>query len=266
MPHKYAINARLLGDENVLPWTNLGDWSKSSPQQPLSYPQACENLARRLADRLNLNSNDRLLDLGCGQGASLRLWLEQYQLKQLEAVELQAECIQRIKQHLPIVQAVHQLNFLNLKNFEFKKFDVVLCIDAAYHVNLNSFLSSITSVLNSKARVGFHTLMWSDQTLNSNFWQQQQYRYLLKAADVKAKDLNNQAKIVQIMQQVGFEQIEIEDLSEAVFAGFAEYIEQRCQQNKMHVDGLKIAMTAKLCRKLYTDGLVRYVQITAQQK
>ena len=266
MPHKYAIDARLLGDEHELAWTNLGDWSQSRSEQPLSYPQACENLARRLADRLNLTSNDRVLDLGCGQGASLRLWQAQYQIQQLEAVELQAKCVEHIEHYLSSINAIHQLNFLNLKSFEFKKFDVVLCIDAAYHTNLNSFLSSVNSVLNSKARVGFHTLIWSEQYLNSNFWQRQKYRYLLKAADVKAEHLRTAQQTTQLMQQFGFEKTEIEDLSEAVLAGFANYIEQRCPQQQSNWNGLKIAMTAKLCRKLYAEGLLRYVQITATAK
>jgi cyclopropane fatty-acyl-phospholipid synthase-like methyltransferase len=62
-----------------------------------SYPEACQTLATHLADRLQLKSNDRVLDLGCGQGASLLLWQQHYHVQQLCAVELQAECVQRIQ-------------------------------------------------------------------------------------------------------------------------------------------------------------------------
>lgn len=264
-PHKYAIQAKLLGDDAALAWTNLGDWSASCSEKPLTYPQACENLAHRLAQSLNLNSKDRMLDLGCGQGASLQLWQQHYAVQQLEAVELQPNCVFKIQQGLPYLSAIHQLDFLNLKEFEFEKFDVVVCIDAAYHVALNSFLHSVNSVLNSKARLGFHTLMWSDQFLNSNFLRKQRYKMLLKAADVDASQLMTREHLYAALVQAEFEQIEIVDLSEAVLKGFSDYIAEHCPQNVKSIDGFKISMTAKLCQKLYADGLLRYVQITAHK-
>ncbi|MCO4302489.1 SAM-dependent methyltransferase, partial [Acinetobacter baumannii] len=71
------------------------------------------------------------------------------------------------------------------KQFEFKqRFDVVLCIDAAYHSHLNSFLDSVTPILNSKGRLGFHYLMRADSCHNMTMLKEQKHRYLLKAADV----------------------------------------------------------------------------------
>lgn len=264
-PHKYAIQSKLLGDDAELAWTNLGDWSASSADHPLTYPQACENLAHRLAQSLNLNSTDRMLDLGCGQGASLQLWQQHYAVQQLEAVELQPNCVFKIQQRLPQLNAIHQLDFLNLKHYEFEKFDAVVCIDAAYHVALNSFLHSVNSVLNSKARLGFHTLMWSEQFLNSNFLRKQRYRMLLKAADVDTNQLMTREQLYAELTQAAFEQIEIVDLSEAVLKGFSEYIAAHCPQNVKSLDGFKISMTAKLCQKLYAEGLLRYVQVTAHK-
>ena len=264
--HKYAIQAKLLGDDRALAWTNLGDWSVLSPcgSKP-SYPQACESLAHGLAQALTLNSKDRVLDLGCGQGASLQLWQQHYAVQNLEAVELQTACVQQIQQHLPHLNAIHELDFLNLNQFEFKSFDVVMCLDAAYHTNLNSFLTSVKSVLNSKARIGFHTLIWSDEYLNSNFFSKQRYHFLLKAADVNSRDVLTQVQLEQTLKSENFVNIQIQDLSEAVLKGFADYVEHDLVQDLSGVDGLKIAMTAKLCRKLYKDGLLRYVQVTAHQ-
>lgn len=265
--HKYAIRAELLGDCTALPWSNLGDWSGRINQSntKLTYPQACQNLAQRLAQALNLNSKDWVLDLACGHGASLHFWQQHYALEHLEGVELQLSCVQNIQQHLPHLHGIHQLNFLNLKMFEFKKFDVVMCIDAAYHVDLNSFLNSVNSVLNSKARLGFHTLVWSDQYLNSNLIQRKKYHWLLRAADIQGGHLRSKQQLIQQLEQMGFEHIRLQNLSEAVLKGFADYIEQDCPQNLKSLDGLKIALTAKLCRRLYEDGLLHYVQVTAQK-
>ena len=258
--HKYAIDAKRLGDDSLLAWSNLGYWQA----QQHNYPLACQSLADQIAASVQLKSTDRVLDLGCGRGASLLHWLHHYHIKQLSAVELQKDCIQRIQKELPQVKS-YCGSFLNLKSLHFLNlFDVVLCIDAAYHSELNLFLDSVSSVLNSKGRIAFHYLMWSDDWQHCSYLQKQQYRCLLKAADVTWRQLMNGQQLSQTLAQHGFKDIVIQDFSEPVLNGFAQYIEKRPAQNRyFDFAQLKIGMTAKLCRKFYQDGLVRYVQVSA---
>ncbi|WP_180084407.1 cyclopropane-fatty-acyl-phospholipid synthase family protein [Acinetobacter sp. YH12145] len=261
--HKYAINSRLLGDDAELAWSNLGYWDDAKS----SYPAACQKLALYLAESIQLKSTDRVLDLGCGQGASLVFWMEHFQIQNLSAVELQTECVEKIQKNLNSKIKIQQDSFLNLKNiYPQNCMDAVLCIDAAYHSDLNLLLLSIFHVLNSKGRFAFHYLMLSDTFLNLNSLQRLKYQSLLKAADVNLKNLNSKQNLQQQVQQAGFENIQIEDISEFVFQGFADYIqEQKSQMSLSHVDQFKIKMTAKLCEKLYRDGLIRYVQISARK-
>jgi cyclopropane fatty-acyl-phospholipid synthase-like methyltransferase len=262
--HKYAINAKQLGDNAELAWSNLGYWDDATS----SYPAACRQLADQLAQAVALTSNDHLLDLGCGQGASLLYWHQHYQVQHIEAVELQASCVIQIQKYFPQITAIYPQSFLNLKQIPFKQyFDVVLCIDAAYHSNLNSFLDSAGSVLNLKGRLGFHYLMLSEQWLNLNALQQQKYKWLLKAADVNLEHLMTAPLLEQTLQQHDFNDIEIRDISKAVLHGFANYFQylQQLPQQSTGLDAFKIRMTAKLCQQLYQDGLVNYVQISAKK-
>ncbi|WP_288420886.1 methyltransferase domain-containing protein [uncultured Acinetobacter sp.] len=263
IPHKYAIDASSLGDDGELAWTNLGFWKNTQ-----NYPEACRQLADHLAQAVNLNSKDYLLDLGCGQGASLLHWLQHYQPKSMSAVELQAQCVNKIQNLTPEISQIFCGSFLNLKQFKFKQaFDVVMCIDAAYHSSLNSFLDSVTPVLNSNARLGFHYLMRAESCQNMTMLQEQKYRYLLKAADVAWDAVPTEQILRTTLQQQGFTDIQIEDLSEQVLFGFSEYIQK--QQGQFQSRGLanfKIQMTAKLCQQLYQSGYVRYIQITAIKK
>lgn len=255
--HKYAINAEMLGDTAECAWTNLGFWTDTTA----SYPHACQQLAERLAQAVQLQPNDRVLDLGCGQGASLKYWLTHYQIQHLEAVELQPNCVDHIQKQLPQLKAVHCQSFLDLNRNSFSDlFDVVMCIDAAYHSDLNSFLASVSPLLNSKGRLGFHYLMLSDAHLNSK--QKLKYRYLLKAADVRFNALMTEQQIQQTLAQHHFEQINIQDLSTAVFAGFSHYIASRKDMGR-GLEQFKIQMTAKLCKTLFAEGIVRYIQINA---
>ncbi|GAA5630577.1 hypothetical protein Acal02_01185 [Acinetobacter calcoaceticus] len=261
--HKYAIDAQHLGDDSALAWSNLGYWQG----QHHNYPLACQSLADQIATSLQLKSKDRVLDLGCGQGASLLHWRQHYQIQQLSAVELQPQCVKHIQEYLPEIQ-IHCENFLNLKALQFlNSFDAVLCIDAAYHSDLNSFLNSVSPVLNSKGRIAFHTLMWSENWQNCTYLQKQKYHYLLKSADVNWQHLMGQQQLEQTLEQYGFDAIEIQDFSEPVLNGFAEYIASRkAEKHSFNFAQFKIEMTAKLCRKLYQDGWVRYIQVSAVKK
>ena len=262
--HKYAINAKLLGDDAELAWSNLGYWQADTQ----SYPQACQALADQLALAVRLQPEDVLLDIGCGQGASLKHWRQPYQIQQLSAVEMQPACVEKIQKNLNSNAEIHCGSFLNLKQiFPQKRFDAVLCIDAAYHSNLNSFLLSTQSVLNSNGRLGFHTLMLSDHVLNLNALQQLKLRAVLKAADVNLHDLMTEAALRQRLMQFEFKNIQILDFSAQVLAGFAHYAETELKNSigVKRLDQLKIDMTAKLCRMLFEAGLVRYVQIAVQK-
>ena len=151
----------------------------------------------------------------------------------------------------------------------FQRFDVVLCLDAAYHSPVPELLGQVRSVLNANARIGFHHLILSEKWDSLNALQKRKYQLLLKSADVNLKDLISKNALYACLESFEFKNIQIEDLSEAVFSGFAEYAEQNLNLKKLkqkgkRLDQFKIRMTAKLCRKLYQEGIVRYVQVTAQ--
>ena len=76
-----------------------------------------------------------------------------------------------------------------------------------------------------------------------------------------------QQQLEQTLEQYGFDAIEIQDFSEPVLNGFAEYIASRkAEKHSFNFAQFKIEMTAKLCRKLYQDGWVRYIQVSAVKK
>lgn len=260
--HKYAIDAKILGDDAILAWSNLGYWLSVDDH----YVFAAQSLADHIAKALALSHIDHLLDLGCGQGASLKYWKQAYRPALIEAVELQEQCVKRIKKHLPDIGQIYQCSFLDLDQFNLEnKFSVIVCIDAAYHFNLNKFLTSVKSVSNGTARLGFHTLVLSDQWLCLTPFQKLRYAALLKSADVKVDDLLQEQEVNQMLQEYDFKNIVVEDLSKPVLLGFANFVKNKRLKFK-GLDSFKIIMTAKLCQKLYQDGLIRYVQVTARQK
>ncbi|MHA3052376.1 SAM-dependent methyltransferase [Acinetobacter sp. ANC 4641] len=261
--HKYAINTQMLGDSATLAWSNLGLWS--APAQ--TYVQACEQLAEHLAQCIQLTAQDRLLDLGCGHGASLQYWAQHYAVQHIEAVEIQTACIEKIQQQaLACVRAVHQRSFMNLNAECFEqKFDAMVCLDALYHYDLKKFIAQISPLLQPKGRIGFHYLLFNDNWSKASFLSKQRDQYLLKLADVQLQHLMYQTELEQVLTRHGFEQIQIQILSEPVLGGFAEYVQQKLQLHGFQHDlnALKIQMTAKLCQQLFQEQRIDYVQVTA---
>ena len=100
--------------------------------------------------------------------------------------------------------------------------------------------------------------MLSNEWLSLNSLQKQKYKWLLKAADVNLEHLMMHQEMTQTLEKNEFKDVQIVDLSKQVFAGFANYVKDtlnlNTQTNKL--DSFKIEMTAKLCSKLYEDGLV----------
>lgn len=270
--HKYAIHSAYLGDSRPLAWSNLGHWAQAqNPCNAMRYVDACAQLADRLALALRLNANDVLFDLGCGQGASLLHWQQHYAVKRIYAVELQTACIETIQQHLKPYPQLYCASFYALHALDFaEKADVVICLDAAYHGKLTDFLRAVASVMQPKARLGFHSLIWTARAASMTWQQRQYYRLLLKAADVDVANLFDAYNFEMQLQHQQFQQVEITVLSTEVLKGFADYIQLQRAPMRDHsgqgsmLDRFKIQMTAKLCQRLYQDGFVDYVQVTAQ--
>ena len=261
--HKYAIDTKMLGDSATLAWSNLGLWSS----QAQTYVQACEQLASHLAQSIQLSAQDCLLDLGCGQGASLKYWAQHYQVQHIEAVEIQTACIEKIQQHaLASVRELHQCSFMNLNAADFnQKFDAIVCLDALYHYDIKKFIAQIPQLLKPKGRIAFHYLQLNLDQANAHFLSQQRDQYLLKLADVQLQHLMSQPELEQLLSQQGFEHIQIEVLSEPVLGGFANYVQQQPQFHGFQHDlnALKIQMTAKLCQQLRQAQRIDYVLVSA---
>ena len=89
---------------------------------------------------------------------------------------------------------------------------------------------------------------------------------MLKAADVNFDHLMTRAQLQQTLHDNVLHNIEIQDISDAVLLGFSQYIGSLSKTQKSSLDLFKIQMTAKLCKTLFEDGIVRYAQISGQKK
>lgn len=275
----YKIQPKLLSADNHQAWTNLGYWQTDSSNQRLGcvhnchaqdYVQAARQLAQQMGQSLNLTAQDNLLDIGCGYGASLALWHQQFGVQKMAALELQAICCNHLhQQKISYLDDIFQQSCFDSQPKQLQKYyDVIVSIDATYHYCLQDYLNAIDTWLASSGRVGFHLLIKSTQWQQASSSKQKILSKKLKWVKVDIDHVLSEVGVVHTLEKQGYEQIEIKNLTQQVLQGFADFIQYKSwgQHEKWSIGFLKIYFTAKLCRTLAQSELLQYVQITAKKK
>lgn len=298
---KFAIDSRLLGDPHTLAWSNLGFWQmphyennsyqdnsrqhkpqhqiqQSENDAAIDYIKACENLAHVVGEAAQLRSTDQLLDLGCGQGASLQYWQNAFSVQHITAFELQTTCVEKIKQAaLPQLDAIYQASFSQFPlpaAHLYHAFDAVVCVDAAYHAPLADFLAVNQAALKPGGRMAFTSLIRPVKPKKTVFVVSPLKQYFNKQmrqlTSIPPQHLYTEQDVIKILSNSGFADIQIRHLDQPVLAGFAQYTQRqplalnRHNMNKhTFAAWLKISLTAKLCAFLYQHQLIHYSIVSA---
>lgn len=261
----FAIPVDLLSDEAAtLPWANLGDWTAT-----LNYSQACRQLALRVGHAAALQPNDRVLDLACGEGASLQLWPEAFGVRQVTGLEYQSRCVERIRQHAPAgLETVLQGRFDELPPapmLRMQPFDAVLCVDAAYHASsLATFSAFAAALLRAQGRLAFTTLLAARPGMRE---QLSPLRLAMTGAGIPAASVLTEEELRTTLARQGFADISVRMLDAEVLKGFADFVSRRSAELSWHrkasAGWLKIQATAWLCRQVHHRGSLHYGMVRA---
>ncbi|MES2919155.1 MAG: class I SAM-dependent methyltransferase [Pseudomonadota bacterium] len=263
----FAIPVELLsGTIAPLAWANLGDWTATH-----DYPQACRQLALRVGAAAALQPQDRVLDLACGEGASLRLWPEAFGVTKVLGLEYQARCVEQIRRQAPPeLEAIVQGRFDQLPApaaLQAQVFDAVVCVDAAYHASsLAAFAGFAAQRLRPQGRLAFTTLL-ADAPRTDGFSPQ---RLALARAGIPAASVLTATELQATLAQQGFADISLQLLDPEVLRGFAEFVGRRSAElawrRKLGAGWLKVQATAWLCRQVYRSGSLHYGLVSATRR
>lgn len=244
-------------------WNNLGYWKSAQ-----NYTEACRALAALHGQAAGLGASHRLLELACGYGAALDVWRDWFSVSQIAALEYRPDCVRHIKStEQPAIDAVLTGRFDEPLDVLFpgSSFDAVICVDAAYHArSLTAFVTAVESVLAERGVLVFSTLVLADARPAG--WLG---TALLNAAGISSASLLTEADLRQAVAEQGLVVTTVEDISDAVFTGFADWVARRsCNLNwreQYSAAWLKIAITARWCRRLATDRSLRYVLVSVRR-
>lgn len=284
--HRNDIATVLLGATTQPPWSNLGCWpadaapgnrsdgSDADNSGDSEYDRACRRLALRHAEAVSLHADDRLLDLGCGPGASLRLWQEAFGVRHMTALERRPACVTALRElSLPGLERVHQADFDRLPlpgDLPAAGADVAICVDAAYHArSLRDFTAFAAAAVRPGGRLAFTTLAATPAWHAAAAGQRLLTRQLLALAGIPAASLTDHQGIEEVLRATGWAPAGMREQDD-VLAGFADFAGRRGAllpwRQRLRPGWRKIALTAGLCRRLQREGLVSYVLVTARRR
>ena len=268
---KFEIALELLSDHPATPaWGNLGDWTATT-----EYGQACRQLALRVGQAAKLQPQDHVLDLACGDGASLQLWPEVFGVRHVTGLEYRARCVDSIRRQAPAcLDAIVQGRFDVLPapaELPSRGFDAALCVDAAYHAaSLDAFAAFAAQLLRPQGRIAFTTLLLPREERQPALHNAWPMPFILAQAGIPAASVLSEEEVVAVLSRRGFADIGVEYLDAEVLQGFHGFIQRRRQElswaRKANAGWMKIQATAWLCGHLYRRHSLHYGLIRATRQ
>lgn len=245
-------------------WGNLGLWREGEDDD---YAGACTALARAVADAAGLRAGDAVLDLACGAGDELQLWLDTYGAGRVHGVELDPQLAQAARQRVGLRATVQQCSALAPAEPPAAPpgaaFDRVLCVDAAYHLRPRAaFLHAAWQALKPGG-----TLAYTDLCLRPAAGARGAVvlRAAARLCGLAADELLDAAAQCARLEALGFAGVQAQPLDDAVLGGFARFVHQqgrRVMRTALHRDWRRPFLTAKLIGPCRRAGL-GYLLLTA---
>jgi SAM-dependent methyltransferase len=249
-------------------WGNLGFWPESTAPA-ISYAEACSALARHVGEAARLLRQAAVLDLACGAGEELPLWVEAFGVGSVQAVELDADSVRHARARVQVAGLadriqVHAGPALPLAAELRGPFDAILCVDAAYHLGPREALFDMARHrLQAGGRIAFTDLVLDDSRFGANLL----LRGAARLCGLRADDLISTDLYRHRLGAAGFADIRIERLDEPVLGGFVRFVHAQ----RRRLGGLargagwrRVAITAALIPPCRAAGL-GYALISARK-
>lgn len=253
---------------NVGLWEDLEeDWE---PGDTFTMTDRCRALVREVADRASIGSSTRLLDVGFGYGQQDRIFLEEYDCKEIVGINITASQVSKAEELLQ--EFVDQGRFLPHVGDAVKlpysdaSFDRVTAIESPFHFHTREdFLEEAYRVLNregimvatdiingrEKGEAPFSERLFS--IAHDTYWQVDRDNYCT-VEDYRESLLD-----------VGFTNVRVQDVTERTLQpGISRYMRWR---TSLHPPWLQALMqpVLKWGLNFYRSQYLRYVIVTAEK-
>ena len=239
-------------------WGNLGLWTHAQ-----DYPAACETLAVQLAERVQLAPGHSVFDVGFGYGDQLVVWKQRFGVGRITGLETDAAGLAEARRKLAAYTDVTLCLGDKHAVPAHERYDRVLALDCAYHFAPRSaFLAQAYRALHAGGVLGLTDIVLAEGQ------NPRQHARLAQACGIPLENLLTPQRYAQALKDLGFVDVRLEPLDDAVFAGFSRFALRHLRQHAasaLGAGGLKILATALAAAWLRRGARVHYMVISAQR-
>jgi len=257
-------------------WGNLGYWQNAG-----DYSDACRALALLLGEKAGLDRQSAVFDAGFGCGDQLLLWLEHFHAAGIRGVNLSRSQTVHAKAklekagHPDTADAIVQGNINDPEVWEAvlgrDKPSHVLALDCTYHFPSRvEFFALAQWHLASSGQLALTDFMLSDRH-DATAFAHRLLRWMLKVSRIEEANIVGRDRYRLELQQSGFEDIRMTDISDHVMPGLARFV-RKLRQDKAAAGGgkkpgwlglLKYRVTGRFLEWAHRRSVLRYCVICA---
>lgn len=257
-------------------WGNLGYWHNAG-----DYSDAGRALALLLGQHARLDRQSTVFDAGFGCGDQLLLWLDHFHVASIRGINLSRSQTTHAKARLTeagcpdIAAAIMQGNINDPKLWDAilhrDKPSHVLALDCVYHFPSRvEFFALAQWHLAPSGQLALTDFMLSDRHDTTAF-AHRLLRWMLKMSRIAEANIVDRDRYRLELQESGFADISMTDISDQVMPGLAQFIRQLRQDNVAFGGGkkpgwlglLKYRITGKFLEWAHRRSILRYYVISA---
>jgi ubiquinone/menaquinone biosynthesis C-methylase UbiE len=231
--HRTRAHYDRLGDKASLTrdsrFMNIGYWR----DHPATLDDAARALIRLVATVAGIGPADRIIDVGCGFADQDMLWVEEFGVRAIDAVNISGYQLRIAEKRIVARQLTDRIRFwmASATNLPFSAatFDKLLCVEAAHHFDTREafFREAYRVLAPGGLLVTADILLGPGRRLSALT-----HRVMhIPRANGYAK-----AECAQKLRDIGFTDIELRSIGEAVFPPFAQFLARRFT-SRLALDG-----------------------------
>lgn len=257
-------------------WGNLGYWQTAD-----DYSAACRDLALKLGELAGLSRHSTIFDAGFGCGDQLLLWLEHFHVARVCGVNLSRSQTAYARTRLiaagyPDVAAALLRGDVSdprgwAEALDRQEPDHVIALDSAYHFrDRRRFFALTQQHLAPAGRLSLTDFVLTNDHGTVSF-SHRLLRWMLKLSHIPETNIVDLDRYELQLQEAGFDNVQVIDISEQVMPGLAQFIRDLRQDNVVARDDRKLAwsgwikyrLTGRFLEWAFRRSVLRYYLISA---
>jgi erythromycin 3''-O-methyltransferase len=231
------VDPALLNPTTATRWTNLGWWdaaTTATASHAIPYPDAARALAQRVGEAARLRPGDVVVDMACGYGDSLALWVSAFGAARVVGVEPNPVVAAAVRARIAAWGLADRIRVVpaTAETFDLAAHaadaTAVVCVDAAYHFRTRAaWLRAVARAAAPGTRLGFSDLAVTGEAMRTLTGAEgvtpRGLRWGAARADIPTENLWGHDAIADAMAEAGYAAITMTEAGGPILDGFQAF-------------------------------------------